>query len=176
MENYVGGQLACLGQALLLGLVGGAVYDLLRAIRIRWRSRWLTHASDVLYVLALGLAVFLFTMGRGQGELRLYVLGGIALGGVVYFTLLSALVRPLWSFWTETAALLAGFLWRPVAWGIDFTKKVADIAKKYFYFWRKYATIMTYSLNYRGSGKAPEGGRGHAKREKSKKMQKKQKA
>lgn len=176
MENYVAGQLECLGQALLLGLVGGVSYDLLRAIRLRWRRRWLTHVSDALYVVVLGLAVFLFAMGRGQGELRLYMLLGIALGGVAYFAFLSCLFRPLWEFWTETAAALAVFLWRPVAWSVEFIKKAVCTAKKYFYFWRKYATITMYSSNYGKPGNAIRGGHRNEKRQKRKNSEKKQKA
>lgn len=175
MENYVAGQLECLGQALLLGLVGGVAYDLLRAVRLRWRRRWLTHVSDAIYAVVLGLAIFLFAMGRGQGELRLYMLGGIALGGVVYFAFFSCLIRPLWEFWMDTAAALLIFLWRPVAWTIEFIKKVACMAKKYFYFWRKYATITMYSSKYKKQGNSVRGGQRHEKRQKAEKSKKSQK-
>ncbi len=176
MENYVAGQLECLGQALLLGLIGGVVYDLLRAIRLRWRHRWLTHVSDTLYAVAMGLSVFLFAMGQGQGELRLYMLGGIALGGVVYFAFFSCLIRPLWEFWTDTVAALAGFLWRPAAWTIKFIKKAVCSAKKYFYFLKKYATINLYLSNYGKPGKTAGGGHHREKHQKREKSQKEQKA
>ncbi len=176
MENYVAGQLECLGQALLLGLVSGVAYDLLRAVRLRWRYRWLTHVSDALYAVALGLAVFLFAMGRGQGELRLYMLGGIAVGSVVYFVFFSCLIRPLWEFWTDTAAALADFLWRPVAWIIEFIKKAVFIAKKYFYFFKKYATIKKYLSKHRNPKNTVRGGRCNEKRQKKKNSEKRQKA
>ncbi len=176
MENYVAGQLECLGQVLLLGLVGGVAYDLLRAVRLQWRHRWLTHVSDALYAVAMGLAVFLFAMGRGQGELRLYMLGGIAVGGAVYFAVFSCLIRPLWEFWTETVAALAGFLWRPVAWIVEFIKKAVCSAKKYFYFWKKYATIKMYSSNYGKPGNTTRGGHRNEKRQKRKNSEKGQKA
>ena len=45
MENYVSAQLLLLGQAALLGMLGGVVYDLLRPLR---RGR-LIHLTDALF-------------------------------------------------------------------------------------------------------------------------------
>ena len=60
MANYVSDQLISFLRAALLGLTGGAVYDLLRAVRLRGRPiRLLTHLLDVVYVLSVLLVVFL---------------------------------------------------------------------------------------------------------------------
>ena len=149
MEIGVAGQLTTLAQALLLGLLAGTVYDLLRSVRIRCRRRWLTHLTDGLYTAALLLAIFLFSLRRGEGELRLYMLLGMAAGCLFYFLCLSAPVRPLWDFWVDSAAAFLLFLWRPVVWIARSLKKVAVLAKKYFYFAGKCFIIKLYPYQYR---------------------------
>ena len=65
MGVVVSAQLAGYLTAAVLGLAAGAVYDLLRVVRLRRRrSRRLTHALDCLFVAALALTaltvLFLF--------------------------------------------------------------------------------------------------------------------
>ncbi len=62
MENYVSAQLLLLGQAALLGMLGGVVYDLLRPLR---RGR-LIHLTDALFTGGgLVLMVWFLTAVRG---------------------------------------------------------------------------------------------------------------
>lgn len=144
MGNYVTAQLTSFGQAVLLGTLGGVVYDLLRTVRLRRTGRWLMHGLDALYAAALLLMVFLFGLRQGQGELRLYMLLGMALGAVLYFAALCRLLRPVWAFWVDAAASFAALLWRPVALAVQCGKKFCAAGKKLFYFYRKYATINKY--------------------------------
>ncbi len=148
MGNEVGAQLSLLGQAALLGALCAVVYDLLRTIRLRRTGRWLMHGLDALYAAAVLLAIFLFALRRGQGELRLYMLLGIALGAVVYFAALSGLLRPVWAFWVDAAAAFAALLWKPAAFVAQCVKKIGIFLKKLFYFWGKYATIIMYQWKY----------------------------
>lgn len=142
MENYVPQQLITFAQSALLGAVGGVVYDLLRALRLRRRrSHLLTHALDAVYVAAVLLAVFLFTLRRGEGELRLYMLLAMGLGCVFYFAALSAALRPIWSFWAEVLSVFLALLWKPAAFALLCGKKFQIYIKKLFYFYRRYATI-----------------------------------
>ena len=141
MENYVSGQLVTFCQSAVLGLVWGAAYDLLRAARLRMHRRLLTHALDAVYAAAVLLMIFLFTLHRGEGELRLYMLLAMAMGGIFYFAALSALFRPVWMFWTEVFACFLELFWRPVAFILRCGKKFQIYIKKLFYFYRRYATI-----------------------------------
>lgn len=142
MGNYVTAQLTTFAHAALLGTVCGVVYDLLRSVRLlRRRSALLTHALDGLYAAAVLLAVFLFALRRGEGELRLYMLLAMALGAVFYFAALSALLRPLWDFWASAAAAFLALLWKPLGITVKGGKIFLIYIKKLFHFLCKCATI-----------------------------------
>lgn len=173
MEVYIWQQLSDWGLAMLLGIVCGTVYDLLRPLRLQHRcSHALTHLVDAVYILTVLLCVFLFTLRIGQGEFRLFMLCAFLCGLAVYYLLLSRLLRPLWDFWADAAAEFLALLWKPIAIVGNAAKKMAISTKKYFQFLRKYATIKRYRWDFtlmhdHFSGK---GGRSrHEKRKKGKK-------
>lgn len=139
MEIVLSRQAALLGQSLAFGAGLAVLYDLLRPIR-RGRPR-LTALTDGLYCLTALLAIFLFLLRPGKGELRLDTICGIAGGAMAWVCLLSPLLRPVWDFWAETvsaAAHLASIPFR-ILW--YFYKKFALHCKKLFYFVKKYATM-----------------------------------
>ena len=87
------------------------------------------------------LAVFLFALRRGEGELRLYMLLAMALGAIFYFAALSTLLRPLWDFWASAAAAFLALLWKPLAIAAKGGKKFLIYIKKLFHFLCKCVTI-----------------------------------
>ena len=103
MENYVSAQLLLLGQAALLGMLGGVVYDLLRPLR---RGR-LIHLTDALFTGGGLVLMVWFLTAVSQGEARLFLLLGACGGAGLYFLLLAPLLRPLWDFWAAAAAAWA---------------------------------------------------------------------
>ena len=142
MENYVSDQLISFLRAALLGMSAAVVYDLLRAVRLRFGGgKILTHILDAVYVLSALLVVVLFTLQQGDGELRLYMVLAMTLGFCVYFLSLSSIFAPLWSFWVEVLGALLGILWKPMGILRRLGKKFQIYIKKLFYFWRKCATI-----------------------------------
>ena len=81
MENYVSAQLLSFLQSILLGLLCGMLYHLLRTLRtMKLRAAWLMHTLDGIYAVLFLLALFLLALQQGDGELRLYMLLGVALG------------------------------------------------------------------------------------------------
>ena len=75
MGIEIGAQLDALWRALFLGAAFALLYDGLRALRLRRRTRRaLTDLLDALYCLFLAAALLAFTLRIGQGELRLYML------------------------------------------------------------------------------------------------------
>lgn len=70
MENYVSAQLLLLGQAALLGMLGGVVYDLLRPLR---RGR-LIHLTDALFTGGGLVLMVWFLTAVSRGEARLFLL------------------------------------------------------------------------------------------------------
>lgn len=142
MGVVVSAQLAGYLTAAVLGLAAGAVYDLLRLIRLRrLRNRRLTHALDGLFVAAVTLTAAWFALRVGQGELRLVMLSAMALGALVYALALSPLLLPLWDFWLSAAAATARLLLTPVRWAARGAKKALSAAKKAFLFRKKCAMI-----------------------------------
>ena len=104
MGVVVSAQLAGYLTAAVLGLAAGALYDLLRVVRLRRRrNRRLTHALDGLFVAALALVSLWFALRVGQGELRLFMLSAMALGALVYALAGRPLFLPLWDFWLSAA-------------------------------------------------------------------------
>lgn len=144
MELYIRLQAQTIAAAFALGAAAGVIYDLLRTVRINRRRRLLTHATDLLYVLAVGWALLRFALSLGQGELRLYVLPCAGLGGLFYWRLLAPVFRGIWQFWWGTAAQLWHWMGRPIRIFLGFCKKVWISVKKVIAFLKKYSKIKLY--------------------------------
>ena len=133
--TVVSEQLRAYLTAAALGAAAGAVYDLLRLVRLRRRrDRRLTHGLDAAFLLLVAPALLWYALRVGQGELRLIMLTAMGLGAAVYLLALSPLMRPLWDFWLSAAAGTGRLLWWPV-------KKITAAAKKVFIFCRKCVMI-----------------------------------
>ena len=139
MAIHVTEQLRTFLLSILLGLGPGVLYDLLRAVRLRHPR--LTAPLDLLYCQAVGLAVFLFVLRQSDGQLRGFILLGGLGGGILFFSLLSRPLRPVWDFWMDRWMELFQFLSLPGRFCAAVCKKFAFQAKTLFYFLRKYATI-----------------------------------
>ena len=139
MAIHVTEQLRTFLLSILLGLGAGVLYDLLRAVRLRHPR--LTAPLDLLYCQAVGLAVFLFVLRQSDGQLRGFILLGGLGGGILFFSLLSRPLRPVWDFWMDRWMELFQFLSLPGRFCAAVCKKFAFQAKTLFYFLRKYATI-----------------------------------
>ena len=139
MAFQISDQLRSFGLAILLGLAAGVVYDLLRTVRLRFPS--FTGALDLLYCLTAGGALSLFVLRQAAGQFRGFILLGGLGGGVLFFSLLSRPLRPVWDFWMDRWMELFQFLSLPGRFCAAVCKKFAFQAKTLFYFLRKYATI-----------------------------------
>lgn len=123
----------------LLGALLGVVFDLLR---LPLRRRWLRALLDALFCLFALLCVTAFVLRPGDGELRVYMLAGIAGGGALYLCLLSPLLAATWAFWRETARDTLLFLLTPLRLLASLGKKFAKWQKNHFLFWKKWFTII----------------------------------
>ena len=176
MENYVSAQLQQLGASMALGAAGGLVYDVLRSARFLDRhDRRLTHLLDALFALLLGVGLLWLALVVGGGELRLYMLTGMLLGAVLWFWLLSPLLRPVWDFWAAALRETGRLLWWPFALLGRLAKKWVDSVKKGFSFCVKCATIKVDGWKSRHSREETpqqKGGRPMAREKKQKKTKK----
>ena len=127
-------QLLLFLRSVLLGGVLGLLYDLLRPFRRRSDLMW-GGILDVLYGVTAVSGLFFFVMA-GDGELRIFILMGVAGGAVLFFCLLSELMAPLWEFW-------AALLLTPVGWIKNFLVSLRKNFKKLFSFCKKWFTIIS---------------------------------
>lgn len=133
MGNEIPEQLAMFLRSVVLGGGLGLLYDLARCLRRLGGGLW-RGLLDVAVSLTAAAALFFFVMA-GSGELRLFILLGALLGVTLFFCLLSPLLRPLWDFWLDLLLIPFRFLGR-------IAKKLYQICKKLFSFFRNWFTIM----------------------------------
>ena len=132
MGNEIPLQLAQVLRAILLGSILALGYDFVRALHCLGGKIWAT-TLDILVSLSATLSIFLFVMAE-EGELRLFLLLGTLGGAVLFFSLLSGILRPIWAFWIDLFLFplhLLEALWR----------KLVIFFKKAFSFVRKWSTI-----------------------------------
>ena len=146
MENYVAVQLRQFLLSIALGACVACVYDILRTARLLDRhDKLLTHLLDGVFVAALLFGALFLSLSLGQGELRLFMLCGSVLGGLLWFALLSPLLRPIWELWC--AALVGAFLLlvRPLVFLWKFVCTCAANIKKGFSFLSSWVTMKRTS-------------------------------
>ncbi|MEG2086837.1 MAG: spore cortex biosynthesis protein YabQ [Angelakisella sp.] len=82
--------------AMLLGLLTGVGYDVLRVCRKVIVHGWLMLlAEDFLFFTATALLLFCYFLERCRGEVRLYVMVGLLLGWVLYYFTAGSLVMAI---------------------------------------------------------------------------------
>ncbi len=135
MENYVAAQLRDLLSSVALGAAAAFIYDLLRAARLLdRRDKVLTHLLDGLFVVSLAVLTLFLGLHLGEGQLRLFMLSGAALGAVVWFAIFSPLLRPVWDLWCASLVALCHLLAKPVVFVLKILQKGLTATKKGFSF------------------------------------------
>lgn len=133
MGNEIPLQLAQFLRSILLGGTLALCYDLVRALRSLGGVVW-ESVLDVLVSFGAATSVFLFVMAE-DGELRLFILFGVVGGAVLFFSLLSSALRPIWAFWLDVLLV-------PLHLGEKLLQKLDIFFKKGFSFLRKWFTII----------------------------------
>lgn len=135
MENYVAPQLRDLLSSVALGAAAAFLYDLLRAARLLdRRDKVLTHLLDGLFVVAVAVLALFLGLRLGEGQLRLFMLSGAALGAVLWFALFSRFLRPIWDLWCASLVALCHLLAKPVVFVVKILQKGLSATKKGFSF------------------------------------------
>ncbi len=96
------GSAAALGQALLLGLALGLLYDLLRPLR--HRAGRAAPLLDLLFSLLAGASSFLFAMRAPGGRMGLWELAAALLGFLLWEHYLCRVKQGLWAFLAQIRA------------------------------------------------------------------------
>lgn len=91
-------QLVAFLEAVALGVLFAASYDLYRAMRMQFRRfpPVLSVATDCFFWIAAAAAAILFLVYRRWGEIYIYIYIGLAGGFMIYLHYFSKYLLPLW--------------------------------------------------------------------------------
>ena len=122
--------------SVLFGVGYCLFYDLFRAFRKLYKpTAFSVFFEDLIYFLIISFLTFLLLMSLSNGEIRGYILIGIAVGFLVcYFTVSRFFVKILFAvfkFLNEISAKIVDFLNRILIWLFEKIKK-----------WAKYCTTI----------------------------------
>ncbi len=73
--------------SVLMGVALGVIYDIFRAFRVIFpimRSKLMTAAADIIYMIIFGIGVFMLSAYMGRGEVRFFYCIGAGLGALTY--------------------------------------------------------------------------------------------
>ena len=109
-------QTAVFFHSLLLGVVLGCFYDLFRITRIAFIiPALLVLVEDLLFFLFSSIVLFGFMLENSYGQIRWFILLGVALGWVIYYFTAGSLVMKCSAQIIATIRRILAFLWRPFA-------------------------------------------------------------
>lgn len=149
--------------AILLGAVLAAFYDVFRILRLAFTTpNWLIFIEDILFCIVVTLASFCYLMAENMGQVRIFVIAGEILGGVIYYFTIGSVViscaeiiinfckvvvRTINNYIITPFLSLFGFIFRilsiPLLILFKFIRKIARSVK--FRLKRRY--IMMYNLS-----------------------------
>ena len=129
MASPISSQLRQALAAFCLGLLLGAVYDVLRVLRRRFPSRLLTALCDLVYAFFCCLCLFAVGFTQGGGRVRVFVTVFALLSAALYFYT----VGPFFLRLTEGLFALLGRVFRPAALFFrSIKKKICFFSKNLF--------------------------------------------
>ena len=124
------GQALAFGGAVVLGGALGLVYDLFRLLRRRLGWRALGILLDLLYWPLAVAALFVYVVAAGDGVVRLYLMLGVAAGGILYFLFLSWAALLIGGWIADLTAFLWTLILCPVRWFQKALKNFFKMQKK----------------------------------------------
>ncbi|MGE4485534.1 MAG: spore cortex biosynthesis protein YabQ [Oscillospiraceae bacterium] len=148
MEISVSHQLCEAAASLGLGAAAGFLYDIFRTVRLETRSSVVTVITDMLFWLICAALLFLFGMSAGEGKQRIFMTIFAFLGGALYFCTVSRFMLKLCGFLAEGVRFVLYCLSRPFVWINICLKKLGNILKTIFKYYRKWYRI-SYDYNRR---------------------------
>lgn len=129
MAITMSGQTAVFFQSLLLGAALGCFYDLFRITRIAFvLPAPLVLVEDLLFFLFSCIVLFGFMLENSFGQIRYFILLGVALGWIVYYNTVGCLVIKCSARIIRAARAVLAFLWRPFAW---MGRRAGDAKRKF---------------------------------------------
>ena len=129
MELYNWEQARIFSYMILSGLAIGAVFDIFRVSRkIFTQTTAVIFICDLIFFLIAAVGVFYFTLLANDGELRWYEFMGTAVGGIIYFLLLSKIFMKILMAIVRLIAIIIRSLYKIITPPIIFLYKPLKIA------------------------------------------------
>lgn len=120
--------------SLVLGIVLGALYDIVRAVRMLTKARGArVIISDVLFFTVCGVITSLFALPFNKGDVRAFIIFGEAVGFLAYRLTLGSVMG---KFYSHTAVLLRSFI-----------QKINKISEKIFDLLLKMIAVLVYNIS-----------------------------
>lgn len=117
MAITMAGQTVVFLRSLLLGVAVGCFYDLFRITRVAFViPALLVLVEDLLFFLLSSIVLFGFMLENSYGQIRYFILLGVALGWTIYYFTAGSLVMKCSARIIAFLRALLAFLWRPFAW------------------------------------------------------------
>lgn len=77
----------------VIGLIIGLLFDIFRILRISFKTKdFVTYIEDILFWIITGILVLYSIFIFNNGEIRLFIFIGIAIGVILYIMLFSSLI------------------------------------------------------------------------------------
>ena len=128
------GQTAYFLWSIALGLVLGAIYDLIRAVRMLIRARKLhVIISDIIFFAVCGVATSLFALPFNKGDVRAFIIFGEAAGFLIYRLTLGSIMG---KFYSHIAVILRTII-----------QKIYKIIEKIFDLLLKVTSVLVYNIH-----------------------------
>ena len=119
--------------SIVLGLILGALYDLLRAVRMLVRARGMSViVTDVVFFTVCGVITSLFALPFNKGDVRAFIIFGEAVGFLSYRLTLGNVMGKIYS---HLARILRTIL-----------QKIYKISEKFFDLLLKVISILVYNI------------------------------
>ncbi len=141
MEISISGQAAAFGGAVVLGMAAGLLYDLFRILRVRAARRFFSDGLDLLFWVAVTVALFSYALLAGNGQLRIFMILGLSIGAFLYFILFSSFMLRLGYKVADFLVVLLHFLSIPIVTAWNFSKKTLEKFKNVFHYFTKWYRI-----------------------------------
>ena len=143
MNQVVSTQTLLFITCILIGVIMGMLYDLIRIFRkIIPHSNWSVQIEDAIYWVVCALTGFSILYMHNYGQIRFFVFIGIILGSVFYFCTFSIIFMKFATWLIDLIKhiirTLVHILSIPIRWIISIIKIPIRILKKLTIRWNKY--------------------------------------
>lgn len=132
MELSIEGQLVSALISIGGGFIAGLVYDILGAVRRRFKSDAVAALFDALYWLICAVMLFALGLSAGHGKQRVFMMVLAALGAMLYGILLHGIFTRFMDFFASGVCYLLGAMVLPAKFFAEYFRKFTFFSKKVF--------------------------------------------